>query len=301
MATREDEASAGPAVAAQGATRPSIAGVYDYLLGGTDNFDVDRDEAERMIQRAPSMPALVRENRLFLSRAVGWLARQGVRQFVDIGSGLPTARNTHQVVQDYDPACRVVYADNDPAVVARAQALLAGTGVVALEADLRDPAAVLAAAARTGLFRAGEPVAVILALVLHFLDFGTAHEVAAELTESIVPGSYVVMSVSAGDDETSGAQNRAYKAGTLYNHSPKQIAEFFGGLELVGPGLVDARAWDPALASTAPPSGRDGARILAGVGRKPSADRPASSQWRRRRVQAAAGGPASSRRGSSGA
>jgi len=269
MATREDEDSAGPAVTAQDAARPSIARVYDYLLGGTDNYDVDRGEAERMIQRSPSMPALVRENRLFLSRAVGWLARQGIRQFLDIGSGLPTARNTHQVAQDADPDCRVVYADNDPAVVARAQALLAGTGVAALEADLRDPAAALAAAARTGLFRPGEPVAVILTLVLHFLDFGTAHQVATELTESIVPGSYVVMSVSAGDEETSGMMNREYKAGTLYNHSPKQIAEFFGGLELVGPGLVDAREWDPALRSAASPSGRDDGRILAGVGRKP--------------------------------
>jgi hypothetical protein len=269
MATHEDEDRAGPAVAAQNATRPSIARVYDYLLGGTDNFDVDRDEAERMIRRSPSMPALVLENRLFLSRAVSWLTRQGIRQFLDIGSGLPTARNTHQVAQDDDPACRVVYADNDPAVVARAQTLLAGTGVAALEADLRDPAAVLAAATRTGLFRAGEPVAVILALVLHFFDFGTAHEVAAELTESIVPGSYVVMSVSSGDEKTSGTLNREYKAGTLYNHSPKQIAGFFGGLELVGPGLVDAREWDPAPCSKASPSNHDGGGILAGVGRKP--------------------------------
>jgi hypothetical protein len=130
---------------------------------------------------------------------------------------------------------------------------------------------VLAAAARTGLFQAGEPVAVILALVLHFFDFGTAHKVAAELTESIVPGSYVVMSVSSGDEETSGTLVREYKAGTLYNHSPKQIAGFFGGLELVGPGLVDAREWDPALGSTASPSNRDGGCILAGVGRKPLA------------------------------
>ncbi len=253
----------------QDSTKPSIARVYDYLLGGTDNFDVDRGEAERMIQRSPSMPALVRENRLFLARAVGWLARQGIRQFLDIGSGLPTARNTHQVAQDGDPACRVVYADNDPAVVARAQALLVGTGVAAVEADLRDPAAVLAAAARTGLFRAGEPVAVILALILHFFDFGTARQVAAELTESIAPGSYVVMSVSAGDEAASGEPNRAYKAGTLYNHSPNQIAEFFGGLELVGPGLVDAREWDPAQSSTASRSDRDDGRILAGVGRRP--------------------------------
>jgi hypothetical protein len=274
MATREDEDGAGPAVAAQDATRPSIARVYDYLLGGTDNFDVDRGEAERMIQRSPLMPALVRENRLFLSRAVGWLARQGIRQFLDIGSGLPTARNTHQIAQDTDPSCRVVYADNDPGVVARAQALLAGTGVAALEGDLRDPAAVLAAAERTGLFRAGEPVAVILACILHFFDFGTAHEVAAELTKSIVPGSYVVMSVSSGDEETSGTPIREYQAGTLYLHSPTQIAEFFGGLELVGPGLVEAREWDPAPGapgSTVSPSVRDDGRILAGVGRKPLA------------------------------
>jgi S-adenosyl methyltransferase len=263
MPTREDE----------DATRPSIARVYDYLLGGTDNSGVDRDEAERMIQRAPSMPALVRENRLFLSRAVGWLARQGVRQFIDIGSGLPTARNTHQIAQDADPACRVVYADNDPAVVARAQALLAGsgTGVAALEADLCDPAAVLAAATGTGLFRPGEPVAVILALILHFFDLGTVHHVTAELTESIAPGSYLVMSVSAGDEESSGALIREYQAGTLYSYSPKQIAGFFGGLELVGPGLVDAREWDLARASKAAPAGRDGGGILAGVGRKPQA------------------------------
>jgi hypothetical protein len=270
MATREDEDSAGPAAAAQDATSPSIARVYDYLLGGTDHSGVDRAEAERMIKRSPSMPALVRENRLFVSRAVGWLARQGIRQFLDVGSGLPTARNTHQVAQEADPACRVVYADNDPAVVARAQALLAGTGVAALEADLRDPAAVLAAAARTGLFRAGEPVAVILALILHFLDFGTAHAVAAELTGSIVPGSYLVMSVSAGDEQASGTPVREYRAGTLYLHSPRQIAAFFDGLELVGPGLVEARQWDPAPGGTASPPGRDGGCILAGVGRKPS-------------------------------
>jgi hypothetical protein len=270
--------------AAQDATKPSIARVYDYLLGGTDNFDVDRGEAERMIQRSPSMPALVRENRQFLSRAVGWLARQGIRQFLDIGSGLPTARNTHQVAQDEDPACRVVYADNDPVVVARSQTLLAGTGVAALEADLRDPAAVLDAAARTGLFLAGEPVAVILALILHFFDFGTAYEVAAELTEFIVPGSYLVISVSAGDEETSGKQNREYKAGTLYNHSPKQIAGFFSGLELVGPGLVDALEWDPAPDSTASPSDRDGGRILAGVGRKPLAGQRSSSAYSGRRT-----------------
>lgn len=274
MTAREDEDGAGPAAADQDATRPSIARVYDYLLGGTDNLDIDRGEAERMIQRSPSMPALVRGNRLFLSRAVGWLTRQGIRQFLDIGSGLPTAHNTHQIAQDDDPACRVVYADNDPAVVARAQALLAGTGVAAVEADLRDPAAVLAAAARTGLLRASEPVAVILALVLHFLDLGTAREVVAELTRSIAPGSYMAMSVSAGDEETSGTPVREYKAGTLYLHSPEQIAGFFGGLELVGPGLVDAPAWDPApgaAASPAGPSDRDGGRILAGVGRKPLA------------------------------
>ncbi len=269
MATREDEDSAGPVVAAQDATRPSIARVYDYLLGGTDNFAVDRGEAERMIERFPSMPALVRENRLFLSRAVDWLAGQGIRQFLDFGSGLPTGRNTHQVAQEYDSACRVVYADNDPAVVARAQALLAGTGVAALEADLRDPVAVLAAAARTGLFLAGEPVAVILALVLHFFDFGTAHKVAAELTESVAPGSYLVMSVSSGAEESGGTPNRDYQAGTLFNHSPTQIAEFFAGLELVGPGLVDARQWHPGR--TASPSLPDGGGILAGVGRKLSA------------------------------
>src|ERR1700759_750786 len=131
MAAHEDRDRASPAVNAQDAARPSIARLYASLLGGTDNFDVDRGEAERMIERFPAMATVVQENRRFLARAVGWLAGQGIRQFLDIGPGLPTPPNTHPVAPGVDPACRVVYVDNDPAVAARAQALLAGTGVAA--------------------------------------------------------------------------------------------------------------------------------------------------------------------------
>jgi hypothetical protein len=120
------------------AGRPNIARVYDFLLGGKDNYAADREEAARLLEIYPLLGKRARENRLFLARAVAWLARVGVRQFLDVGAGLPTANNTHQVARQVNPACRVVYADIDRVVVRHAQALLAGTGVAAIEADLAD-------------------------------------------------------------------------------------------------------------------------------------------------------------------
>jgi O-methyltransferase involved in polyketide biosynthesis len=246
--------------------RPNIARVYDYLLGGKDNFAADRDQGERLLQVYPLLRARARENRLFLARAVNWLADQGIRQFADIGSGLPTAHNTHQIAQAADPACRVVYVDYDPVVVTHATALLNANGVTAIEGDLRDPAAILRHPEVRRVIRLGEPLGLILTMVLHFFQAQAVSEIMGTIVRSVVPGSYVIISVGSGDEQTGGQLTRAYTAGTLYNHAPDQIARFFDGLELVGPGLVEAGDWDP-LGAARTPTGTGG-HILAGVGRK---------------------------------
>lgn len=250
-------------------TSPNIARVYDYWLGGKDNFSVDREEAERLIAMYPPLPGHVRGNRLFLARAVTWLAEQGVRQFLDIGSGLPTSQNTHQVAQAVDPSCRVVYVDSDPVVVMHASALLAGTGVEAVEADLADPADLLARPAVRRLIRPDEPTGLILAMVLHFFDAQQAARIMATLTGWLAPGSYAVISVGSGDEETAGAIAREYRPGNLRSYSKEQMAALFAGLELVPPGLTDSRLWMPGTPDGNPPEER-GAYILAGVGRKPA-------------------------------
>lgn len=260
------DADSGAVHPALSTSRPNIARVYDYWLGGKDNFAADRDEAERMLQVYPSLPTKARENRLFLARAVNWVADQGIRQFVDIGSGLPTAQNTHQIAQAVDPACRVAYVDYDPVVVSHARALLSANGVTATEGDLGDPAAILGDPGVGQVIRLGEPLGLILAMVLHFFDAQAVSEIMRTIVRSIAPGSYVVISVGSGDEQTGGRLAREYTAGTLYNHAPGQIARFFDGLELVAPGLVDAGDWDPLGAARAP--AETGGHILAGLGRK---------------------------------
>ncbi len=179
---------------------------------------------------------------------------------------MPTAQNTHEIAQDVDLACRVVYVDRDPVVMAHARALLTGVGVDAVDGDLGDPAAILTRPGVRDLIQPDEPVALILAMVLHFTEAPAASEITAAFVQAIAPGSYVVISVGSGDEQTGGQLAKEYAAGTLYNHSPEQIAGFFNGLEFVGPGLTDAGNWDPER-PCAPASHRGGC-ILAGVGRK---------------------------------
>jgi len=256
--------------AAFDASRPNIARVYDFWLGGKDNFAADRAEATRLLEVYPLLPQLARQNRLFLLRTVTWLAGQGIRQFVDIGCGLPTGQNTHQVAQAVNPDCRVAYVDRDPVVVSHARALLSAPGVIALKGDLADPHAILADPALRHLIELAEPVAVIMAMVLHFFDAASARSIADTFTRAIAPGSHVVISAGSGDEQTGGRLAREYRGGTLYNHSPVQIGALFDGLDLLPPGLTDAGAWVPG--PTAPsPARRSGGHILAGVGRKPSA------------------------------
>ena len=183
--------------------------------------------ADRLLQAYPLLRAKVRENRLFLARAVNWMADQGIRQFVDIGSGLPTAQNTHQIAQAVDPVlpgglCRLRPDSGGPC-----QSTAERQGVTATESDLRDPAAIVSHPDTERVIRLGEPLALILGLVLHFIDAQAVSEIMRTLVRAIAPGSYVVISVEAGDEQTGDRLASAYTATTLYNHPPRQIARFF--------------------------------------------------------------------------
>ena len=161
-------------------TRPNIARVWDYWLGGKENFAADRELAEKMLAVHPVSAQMARENRQFLGRAVSYVAARGVRQFIDVGAGLPTALNTHDIARRVDPEARVAYVDNDPVVISHARSLLAKSpGVIAVPGDMRDPGRILADAGLAELIDLAEPACVILSGVLHFADAGTARGVAA--------------------------------------------------------------------------------------------------------------------------
>lgn len=244
---------------------PNMARIYNYWLGGKDHFAADRAEADRLVGLYPPLPALARENRAFLIKAAGWAARQGIGQFIDLGAGLPASPSVHHAVRAVLPAARVAYVDTDPVVVAHATALLAtGDGVTAVNADLRDPAAVLGHRDLRAVINPGRPVCVILGAVLHFLDPDAACAVTAGYISLMAPGSCLVLSCARFDDEALAKQlAEEYTAATWHNHSAADITEFFHGLELIGPGVTEARIWPN------PPSeayGRTG-HVLAGVGR----------------------------------
>jgi hypothetical protein len=249
-------------------SRPSVARIYDYWLGGKDNFEADREEAERVLAVYPPLRTMVRENRLFLSRSVSWLASQGVRQFLDIGSGLPTAQNTHEAAQSVEPACRVVYTDSDPVVLSHGHALLRADGVEITEGDLRQPEKIIESVAVRELIRPDEPVAVILAMIMHFIDPDTARQVIGQLVDWMAPGSYLVISTaSADEDEVGSEMRRQYTASSSWNHPREVIRGFFAGTELMAPGLADAGDWLPGAPESA--LARKRVRVVAGVGIKP--------------------------------
>ncbi len=249
-------------------TVPNIARVWDYWLGGKDNFAADRELAQKMLEVYPLSAQMARENRQFLGKAVTYVAGQGIGQFIDVGAGLPTAVNTHDVAGQAAPGAKVAYVDNDPVVLAHAQALLAkAPGVVALPGDLRDPQVILTDPGLIRLINWAEPVCVLLCGVLHFLDARHARRVAAAFTLAIPPGSYLIISVGTGEDNAlSDDFKAAYTAAPLHFHSPGQIITFFDGLELVPPGVVPARGWE---AHAQPPQlePRQGT-FYAGVGHK---------------------------------
>jgi hypothetical protein len=248
-------------------SRPNIARVYDYWLGGKDNFEADREEAERLLRIYPDLRRLAQENRLFLRRAVHWLAADcGIRQFLDIGSGLPTVSNTHDVAQAAAPDSKVAYVDKDPVVVLHADRLLAdGHDVIAVRGDAAEPAAILADPCVNTLVQPGRPYAVILAAVLHFSPLAVARRILTEFAGLAPPGSYLIISVGS----SGGGLAREYAAGTLHDHSPDEIRTLLTGLEIIDPpGLVDALHWAPRTPAPAP--ARPGGRILAAVAQTPA-------------------------------
>ncbi|MDG4827401.1 SAM-dependent methyltransferase [Asanoa sp. WMMD1127] len=246
------------------------ARLWNYLLGGTDNFPADRAAAEQVLAFLPELVQSARFNRQFLGRAVRHLAGEaGVRQFLDIGTGLPTADNTHQVAQAIAPESRVVYVDNDPMVLVHARSLLTSTvsGATAyLAADVRDPATILEAAARTLDF--DEPVAVLLLGILNFVpDDEQAHEIVATLTAAVAPGSHLVIShptreVNPEAVDRAVAMWNEGGAAPMVVRDPAAIARFFTGWQLVEPGLVTCSRWRPDGNDTTPAS------EYAGVARK---------------------------------
>ena len=233
-----------------------IARVYNYWLGGKDNFAADREAAELVISSYPSILASVRAQRDFLGRAVEYLVAQaGILQFLDIGTGLPTASNTHEVAQLVAPESRVVYVDNDPIVLAHARALLASDpqgSTAYLDADLRDTAEVLAEAAETLDF--SKPIAVMLIGVLHCIpDADDPAGLVRRLLDAVPPGSYLAIAHPASDIHASQIGTATHRlnqvmADPVTMRSHGQVARFFDGLELVEPGLVQVHRWraDPA-------------------------------------------------------
>jgi hypothetical protein len=253
---------------------PHIARVYDYWLGGKDNFAADREAAEKVIATAPHVLASVRAQRAFLGRLVSYLAAEaGIRQFLDIGTGLPSANNTHEVAQRVAPGSRVVYVDNDPIVLAHARALLTSSpeGATAyLDADLRDTGPLLAHAARTLDF--GQPVALMLLGVLHCIpDDDDPHAIVAGLLAAVPPGSYLAVAHPASDiaPEQMARASRDYNqqaAAGVTMRSHAEVSRFFDRLELVEPGVVQLHRWRPAADDLE--QGRELANY-GGVGRKP--------------------------------
>jgi hypothetical protein len=247
------------------------ARVYDYWLGGKDNYQADREAAEQVVAVMPSILPGVRANRAFLRRAVEFLAGEaGIRQFLDVGTGLPTAQNTHEVAQSIAPESRIVYVDNDPIVLAHARALLTSTpegATTYIEADARDTGTILDAAA--GLLDFSQPIAVMVLCVLQYVpDSGAPHQIISRLMDAVPPGSYLALSDGTGDiDSERGAQATArYNARLGQNRiTPRpreQIAAYFDGLDLVEPGLVPLPQW------RAPISTAQVVPAYAGIGRK---------------------------------
>jgi O-methyltransferase involved in polyketide biosynthesis len=250
-------------------SRPNIARAYDYLLGGKDNFAADRELAGKLLAIYPGTRQMVRENRRFLVRALDHTLAQAISQYVDLGAGLPTSPAVHDIVRRFDNSALVVYVDNDPVVIShlRALACSADPHVRAVGADVAAPATVLTGARATGI-DLEQPVCLILAMVLHFYDADTARDLVTEYVDELAPGSHVIITVGAGDPAIADQITRTYDAAPLHNHTRDQVASFFTGLNLVDPGITDARAWQPGWRTPAPFYDRAG-QVLAGVGVKP--------------------------------
>ena len=255
---------------------PSAARMYDYFLGGSHNFPADRALGEEVIRAFPDSRELCQANRAFLHRALAALCELGIDQFLDLGSGIPTVSNVHDVVRELNPNARTVYVDGDAVAFAHGQALLADVPeAIFVREDLRDPRAVLGNAEVTGLLDFGRPVAVLLFSVLHFVaDADDPKGFLAAYREATVPGSYLAMTHGTADyrpKEAKAARDvYARSSHQVTSRSREAVLDLFDGYELVEPGLTDAILWRPDPQAPPDPLGGDVARysLYGAVGRK---------------------------------
>ena len=257
-------------------SRPNVARVYDYLLGGKDHFAADRQAAERLLAALPNAADVAKANRAFLAAAVRYVAGQGIAQYLDIGAGLPTSPSVHECAREIIPGARVAYIDNDPVAVTHAQALLAtGDGVIATEGDALEPEAILADPALAGVIDLAEPVCVLLVSMLHFFTAADADMIVGAFRQRIVPGSYLIISQGNTNSGPSEKVQNAYGSRiTLTGRPDAEIAAYFDGFDLVPPGLVPVADWPAAQPDAWPPPRQRAqptspqAGMLACVGRK---------------------------------
>jgi hypothetical protein len=249
-------------------SRPNVARVWNYLVGGRDNFEADRQAARQLVAAAPVMEQVAPASRAFLGRAVTYLAAEaGIRQFLDIGTGMPTAGNTHEVAQAVDPSCRIVYVDNDPVVLSHARAGLrsADEGATGyLDADARDTRAVIAGAGAT--LDLARPVGVIMIDILNFLE--DAADVVARLAAAVPAGSYLAVMQPSSDERLTVAARRWNQLAAIpvFLRDHDQVARWFAGLELVDPGIIEVHKWRPDPGDQDFPEGMP---LLGAVARKP--------------------------------
>jgi hypothetical protein len=251
-------------------TIASPARIYDFWLGGKDNYEVDRAAARQVMLAYPSVRRLAQANRGFLVRALWFLASRGIRQYIDLGTGFPTSPSVHEVVRQVIPDARVVYVDNDPVVTAHNRALRATVpGVAAVEGDIRCPRDIFDDPEFVTLIDFGQPVAVLFIAVLHFIS--NAENPAAivrAFRDRMVPGSYLAISPGVSDGVAAGTVAKIASAYSQASALPTprtavEVARFFDGFELTEPGLVDVTRWRPER-----PTRSRGIRVAAGVGRK---------------------------------
>ncbi|MFJ9623984.1 SAM-dependent methyltransferase [Streptomyces sp. NPDC101181] len=267
-----------PAWAPQGIdiSVPSVSRMYDFYLGGSHNFEVDREAARKAMEFLPGLPKIMQANRAFMRRAVRHAVAAGIDQFLDIGSGIPTFGNVHEVAQAADPAAKVAYVDHDPVAVAHSQAVLEGNDrAVAVAADLRGPKDILTNPEITGLLDLERPVALLLVAVLHFLeDADEPYAAVAELRDALAPGSLLVLTHASYEGIPLPREQAAGTIGVyrtirnpLIMRSHEEIGRFFDGYELLEPGLVPMPEWrpeDPQAPGQEDPYAFSG---FAGVGR----------------------------------
>jgi hypothetical protein len=252
---------------------PHSARIWNYWMGGKDNYEVDRVAGDAWIAVNPEIVNEAKQSRQFLIRVVRYLAEEaGLRQFLDIGTGLPTMQNTHEVAQQVAPECRVVYVDNDPSVLTHARALLTNTtpeGVTTyIDADVHDPEQIISDARNVLNFT--QPVAVMFMGILgHLADYDEARSIVARVLAAVPSGSYLALYDGVNTDKSKVEAEAAYAdtgAAAYHNRSPEQIRRFFEGLDLIEPGVVSISEWraNPAMVGTVKPTGSHG-----GVARKP--------------------------------